>query len=275
MSNVPRTRQEDNLKNPVKASFLTTFNFKDAWNCGQWRHAETQKQKTCWLSFLLTMFPQEKGSAKNPSQGFWNQNIPSELRKNVSGIYLDNHLQSGGNPLVIWGCSRRANTPNPLWVRQNALLNAQKTYHPNRNKYMHISWRCFDVYVFVQNSKSSAKIMFMHVYLYVLSGELPREGWVRVSNSNRFSLEIVACVCVCVCVWIPNLSGNFGPEKKYLAPPPQIPKHPPGRSPPCPPRPPPPGIFNKKSSPPTPAPRTPPSPPPNRKKLKISETSTQ
>ena len=46
------------------------------------------------------------------------------------------------------------------------------------------------------------------------------------------------------------LGGNFGPEKKYLAPPPKIPRtNPPAPSPPRPHPPgrPPPGVFNKKS----------------------------
>ena len=75
------------------------------------------------------------------------------------------------------------------------------------------------------------------------------------------------------------LGGNFGPEKKYLAPSPQIPlKHPPGPSP----HPPPPaeetpllGFSMTMRPPPLPAPRSPLSPPPSRKKLKISETSTK
>ena len=76
-----------------------------------------------------------------------------------------------------------------------------------------------------------------------------------------------------------SLGGNFGPEKKYLAPRPNSPQtpsrplppprpHPPGT-------PPPPGIFHEESSPlPLPAPWAPLSPPPSRKKFKKTETST-
>ena len=67
-----------------------------------------------------------------------------------------------------------------------------------------------------------------------------------------------------------RLGGNFGPEKKYLAPPP--PKFPantlPASRPPPPPTREPPSLLKfsiKKSPPPLPAPRTPPSPPPSRK----------
>ena len=70
-----------------------------------------------------------------------------------------------------------------------------------------------------------------------------------------------------------KLGGHFGPEQKYLAPPPpQLPcRHPPGplRSPPARGRPPPPVIFNKnRPAPPSLSPRTPPSPPPSRKNKK-------
>ena len=74
----------------------------------------------------------------------------------------------------------------------------------------------------------------------------------------------------------PNLGGNFGPEKKYLAPPPP-PNSPqtPGTLPaPCPPSParretPPPGIFNKESSPPpSPSVSVPPPLPPTEKNKK-------
>ena len=71
-----------------------------------------------------------------------------------------------------------------------------------------------------------------------------------------------------------KLGGNFGPDKKYLAPPPpnflQTPSRPP-RPPPLlgDPPPPPPGIFKKKpTSPLRVAPETPPSPSPSRKNEK-------
>ena len=78
-------------------------------------------------------------------------------------------------------------------------------------------------------------------------------------------------------LWQPFLAGTFGPEIKYLAPPPLACRHPPGPSAPSPSLgrpPPPPGIFNRN---PTPTPsRRPGLPLPFSPKQKnISETSTK